>query len=128
MDAIELLMRRRNVHEFIRADKIEVVFTRKAASVKTDAGGYTPGAPETLEPQTVRIVLNKRRFNRGIVNSEAGDIPHTDYLLIGDHNLDIQVEDRFVYQGDNYHIVNLFDSRTESVLASIDLLGKDNRA
>lgn len=127
MNHTELIMRRRNVRAFIEADYIRIVLSRNAPSVKTAAGGVLPGPASTLPPQKVRIVLNKRRFNGGLVNSEAGEIPHTDYLLIAEYNRDIQVEDSFMYMAEHYKVIARYGARTESLLFSIDLLGKENR-
>lgn len=127
MNNAELVMRRRNVKAFIQADPVSVAISRKAEPIKSAAGGYTQGTPTVLAPQQARIVLNKRRFNNGIVNSEAGDIPHTDYLLIATHDKDFRVDDTFVWLGQNYSITGLHKNRTESILCSIDLLGADNR-
>lgn len=129
MNKIELLMRRRNVLAFIKADPVQIEFSRSAAPTTSAAGGRIKGAPPTtLPPQQARIVQNKRRFNNGIVNSEAGDIPHTDYLLIGKHTLDINEEDTFLWLGTHYHVTGIHLNRTESLLASIDMLGPGNHA
>ncbi len=127
MNAIELMMRRRNVLEFIKADPITLVLTRKAAPAKTAAGGYTRDTPEPITAQRARIVQNRRRYNPGIVNAEAGDIPHTDYLLLGMHTLDVEVNDEFKWIDENYRVTGIHKARTESTLCSIEMLGPDNR-
>lgn len=129
MNHTELVMRRRVVLAFIEADPIELVVTRESAPVRTAAGGFVKGVvDDPLEPQLARIVQNKRRFNNGIINAEAGDIPHTDYLLLGMHTLDVEVDDEFKWQGRNYKVTGIHELRTESTLCSIDMLGPDNRA
>lgn len=126
MNHTELVMRRRNVLAFIQADPVQVAFTRDSPPTKSAAGGFLQGTPTTLPLQQARIVQNKRRYNNGLVNSEAGDIPHTDYLLIGMHTLDVQVGDRFTWLGEHYAITGIHEARTESHLCSIDLFGKPN--
>jgi hypothetical protein len=129
MNRSELIMRRVNVREFINADPISLVISRAAVPIQnTGTGGYTQGLPSDLDPQKARIVLNKRRYNPGIVNAEAGDIPHTDYLLIGKYSLDIQEEDQFFWKGEKYKIVGIHKQRIESILAAIELLGPVNRS
>jgi hypothetical protein len=129
MNPTELLMRRRNVKAFIDADPISLELTRLPERTKSPAGGYTLSAPAAIiPPQVARIVLNKRRYNNGIVNAEAGEIPHTDYLLIGMHTLNVEVDDTFTWLGENYTITGKYKARQESTLCSIDLLGPDNRA
>lgn len=128
MDKAELIMRRRNVREFIRADSITITITRKAAAVKnTLTGGYTPGIGTPLAAQKARIVQNVRRYTAGIVNSEAGDIPNSEYRLIGLHTMDIEVDDVFLWLGENYRVIGIHEARQESVFAAIQLLGADNR-
>lgn len=128
MNWVELVMRRKNVREFINADPIDLVLTRSQPSIPNGVGGFTkaPGEPTTLNPQVARIVQNRRRFNNGIVNAEAGDIPHTDYLLIGMHTLDVEVDDTFIWLDEHYKVTGIFTKRTESTLCSIDLRGVEN--
>lgn len=126
MNRIELVMRRRNVKAFIEADPVFIELTRNGDPTKTAAGGWTPTAPSVLPRQQFRIVQNKRRYNNGIVNSEAGEIPHTDYLLLGMHTANIEEEDSFIWLGEHYKVTGIYEARTESTLCSIDLLGKKN--
>jgi hypothetical protein len=127
MNRVELIARRRVVREFIKADSVMIAIQRKPDPTATPAGGMVRGEPLTLSPQEARIVLNKRRFNNGIVNSEAGDIPHTDYLLIMEYNKDVAVDDEFQAYGSTYRVTGIYGARIESYLCSIDLLGPENR-
>lgn len=127
MNPVELLMRRRNVQAFIKADPMQLVVTRKAEPTKTDSGGYIPGTPETLTAQEARIVHNTRRYKNGLVNTEPGDIPDTDYLLIGVHTIDVKVDDEFEWLGQGYKITGIHPWRTESTLCSIQFSGPENR-
>lgn len=128
MNHTELIMRRRNVQAFIDADPISLVISRQAEPVKnTGTGGYTrSGVPNTLPSQRARIVLNKRRYTTGIVNAEAGDIPHTEYLLIGKYTLNVQVDDEFMWMGEKYKITGIHKQRIESKLCMIELAGPPN--
>lgn len=127
MKQTELIMRRRVVKSFIKVDSVLISVSRKAVPQKSGAGGYTQGAALVIPPQQARIILNKRRFNNGLVNSEAGEIPHTDYLLLAEHTKNFKADDEFVWLGENYKIVALYGARTESILCTIDLLGPTNR-
>lgn len=123
-------MRRRSVYAFIDADPVELTISRKAPAVKNPAtGGYVQSSdnPSVLEPQTMRIVQNVRRYTDGIVNAEAGDIPDTEYRLIARHDADIQELDTFVWLGEHYKVTGIHTARTESVFAAIELRGKQNR-
>ena len=127
MNKVELLARRKLVLEFIKADPVRIELTRNGAPTKTAAGGRVPTPSITLPPQRARIIMNKRRYDNGVVNSEAGDIPHTDYLLLGVHTLNVEVEDSFTWMGEHYKVTGIHEARIESKLCSIDLLGEKNR-
>jgi len=130
MDKIELLMRRRSVYAFIDADPVEIAITRERPPVKNEnTGGYTkdPAGPMTIASQRMRIVQNVRRYTDGIVNSEAGDIPNTEYRLIGRHTANIEVNDSFIWLGEHYKVTGIHVARQESIFAAIDLLGEENR-
>lgn len=129
MDKTELLMRRRNVRAFIKADPATIVIRRKASPARNpNTGGYVQGADvPPLDPQVVRIVQNVRRYTDGIVNAEAGDIPNSEYRLVGLHTLDIEVDDEFTWLNENYKVEGIHVARIESVFAAISLLGPDNR-
>lgn len=126
MNRVELIMRRRAVGEFIRADPVEVIITRPGELIETAAGGSVRGASSPLAPQQFRIVQNRRRYDNGLVNSEAGAIPHTDYLLIGIHTTDVQVDDEFEWRDNFWRVTGIHPTRTESKLCSIDFLGPRN--
>lgn len=128
MNQTELVMRRRNVAAFIKADPVNVSFTRLPEPTRTAAGGLVASGAATLPAQQARIVLNKRRYTAGLVNAEAGEIPHTDYLLIAVHTTDIKEDDSFMWLGENYRVVGIYKARQESILASIDLLGQVNKS
>lgn len=132
MNPVELIMRRRNVYAFIKADPIQLVLERKNPPTKTSSGGYTPGVETVLEPQFARIVHNTRRYKNGLVNTEPGDLPDTDYLLIGLHTLDVEVDDEFKWADLHgtegyYKITGIHPWRKESTLCSIQFTGPENR-
>lgn len=121
-------MRRRNVQAFIDADPIELIVLREAEAVKNPAsGGYVKQADVPLASQKARIVQNVRRYTTGLVNSEAGDIPNTEYRLLGMHTLDLKIDDKFKWLGENYKVLGIHEARQESTFAAIQLLGPDNR-
>lgn len=134
MNAVELTMRRINVKAFILADPVSVLFKRRPEPTRTPAGGFAPAGPAQALPsvQTARIVHNTRRYKNGLVNAEAGDIPQTDYLLIGFHDIDVEVNDTFDWEDidgvkNNYRITGIHPFRQESTLCSIEFNGPKNR-
>lgn len=126
-------MRRRNVAAFIAADPFAIELQRTPEPTKTPAGGYaSTSSPEAISSQTVRIVHNTRRYKTGLVNSEAGEIPQTDYLLIGLHTLDVKEGDLFQWddlqgRAGNYKITGIHPFRKESTLCAIEFDGPENR-
>ena len=126
MNPTELKMRRRVVQAFIKADPVQVTFNRGGDPNRTAAGGVTRGPATPLLPQQARIVQNRRRYDNGLVNSEAGYIPNTEYLLLGMHTLDVEVDDSFEWAGDTWKVTGIHPTRTESKLCSINYLGAPN--
>ena len=129
MDWAELIMRRKNVAEFVRADPVKISVIRQGDPIRTGGGGKLPGKTETLLPQTVRIVQNVRRYTAGIVNSEAGDIPNGVYVLIAKHSTNLKRDDRFIAGGEEYIVLGVSQLRKkEYTLASLDFYGLPNQA
>lgn len=120
-------MRRRQTKAFVDANPIEIVITRHGARTKTPAGGWVKSAPTTLAPQTVTLVLAKRRFNSGVINSEAGDVQDSDWLLIAPNGADIQADDEFVAYGDHYTVRSVNHLRNDEFFASVENNGAVNR-
>lgn len=130
INRVELIMRRRVVKAFIKADVMPLVLTRELPAVKNpETGGYVraSGDPSVLDPQDMRIIQNVRRYTDGLVNAEAGDIPNTEYRLLAEWNADIEEDDTFIWEGEHYYVSGIHEARDESIFASIDLLGKRNR-
>lgn len=128
MSFSELIMRRKNVSEFIRADSKMVTIERLGKPIRTAGGGTKPGELITLLPQQVRIVQNVRRFTAGIVNAEAGDVPNGLYVLIGRHTLDIKADDYFWVDGEKLLVLGISElRRKEYTLGTLDYYGKVNR-
>lgn len=126
MNRTELVMRRRVFAAFVKADPVQVEFTRQGAVVYTPAGGTVRGPSRMLDPQQGRIVQAKRRYDPGLVNSEAGSIPDTQYLLLGYHDMDVAKDDEFVWLGNHFKVVGVHPTRTESTLCAIDFNGPKN--
>ena len=128
MDKTELIMRRKNVRAFIDADPVYITIIRPGDPVKNpNTGGYLPVVATPLPPQKARIVQNVRRYTAGLVNAEAGDIPDSEYRLIGNYTLDLEANDTFTWLGEHYTVLGIHTARQESVFAAITLRGPENR-
>jgi hypothetical protein len=128
---VELIARRRLVQAFIDADFAMVTFSRAGAITKTAAGGKVRGPDTVIDEQKVAIVPAKRRYDPGVINSEAGSIMGTEYLLLGNYRLDVQENDEFLWLGLTYRIETIHPTRRaggepESILCAIVLKGVEN--
>jgi len=127
MNHAELVMRRRQVLAFVNADPVQIVLQRPTGPIKSAAGGTVRGTSTPLSPQTARIIPAKRRYDHGLVNTEPGELPKTDYLLIARHTFDGRVDDWFQWRGDNYQIKGVRPLIIgDSFLAAIDFYGPNN--
>jgi len=126
MNQAELVMRRKAIWAFIKADPVKIELEHDPEPTKTASGGLVKGPAVLRAPQTARIVQNVRRYTNGLVDSEAGFIPHTNYLLIAPHNFQVEENDRFTYNGSIWRISGINPIRHESTLCSIDFLGGPN--
>lgn len=123
---VELRLRRKNVRAFILADSVNISICRPGEKVKTEAGGTVRKPPYSLPYQRARIIQPKRRFDDGLKDVEAGWLPNSDYLLLGLHTFNGEVDDWFYWLGGKYIIRGIHPNRTESFLASLDYLGPKN--
>lgn len=127
MDWAELIMRRKNVSEFVRTAPVSIEITRTGKPVRTPGGGKLPGESKKLAKQTVRIVQNVRRYTAGLVNAETGDIPNGLYVLIARHTADVERDDIFEAEGERYIVLGVSQlRRKEYVLATLDFYGPPN--
>jgi len=121
--AVELMVRKRLVREFINVDYADVVFIRKTR-LKTSAGGYKEVELPLSKAQRIRLIPNKRRFASTFVNTEAGEIEKWPYILITDTNTDIKENDTFNYRGKDYKVMSIEPDREERTLAALDYYGE----
>lgn len=120
---VELVMARRQIDALIKADPAEVVFRRKS-KVELPDGGWRWGDPVPLPKQEVCLIPFKRRMTEFLKNTELGDVPDLPYLLLGRHNLDIEPNDLFTYNGDEFQVktVDLAEPEVKTA-AQIDYFG-----
>ena len=129
---VELIARRRVVDAFIKADSVSISLYRPGEKVQTPSGGYTRQEPFILDPQEMAIIPSKRRYDKGIINSEAGSIIKSEYLLLCRHTANVKENDSFVWLGENYEVREIHPTRSgasddvESILCAIELRGADN--
>lgn len=106
LDLKALKLLRKNMDAFIRADPVMIQLSRRV-KVKTDAGGWVQGPPQTLEPQQFRIGWFTRRLSKSVENTAEGYISVQSYILIGRYNIDLLTDDEFDYAGDHYIVTEV---------------------
>jgi len=125
MPDVELLSMRRQMDAFIAAQPLVLRLNRPVMTA-TAAGGYLEGEPEVLSPQRFRLVPFKRRFTHQVVDTQDGDIPLTQYVLVGKFNANVQTDDYFEYKGTTYRVVgvepkSLDDSRSDRRVVELEV-------
>ncbi len=121
MGSAELLLRRRNLDAFIRADPVTITFSRPT-QVNTGNGGWKPGTPTVLPPQQMRFVPFKRRLSDEIVNTQDGYQMYGEYVLVGRPNIDAEKGDEFDHNGLHYRVKDIepkSDDRAQSDRVSL---------
>lgn len=122
MNRVEVLMARRQVNALILADPVMITPARKT-QIDTGDGGWKWG-PSTPQGQVqVAIVPAKRRLSEFLVNTELGKVVDYPFILLGRHTADIQKDDTFTWQGDQYQVKSIYIKTEVSLTAQIDYFG-----
>lgn len=102
-DATELAVLKKNTDAFIASNPTDIVITR--IEEQSDGhGGFLPGEPVDLEPQTVKIQPMRDRANVMVSTAgEAVDVPT--HEVVARWDADIKKNDTFEYRGDPYRVV-----------------------
>lgn len=119
MNRVELIMRRRQVKAFINADPVDII-PERVEMVRTPAGGTTKGPVKQLDPVRVRIVNATRRFVNMQINTEAGSVPHSTFLLLAPHDAGLLEGDLFTWGGADLVVTSIHPSHEERLLAFVD--------
>ena len=125
LSRLELLMARRQIEAMILADPEMIPFQRTTL-VKQGDNSWVETGPTPIKPQQVCFIPFKRRLVEGIEGSEFGEIPNQPWVLLGRWNLDIERNDSFTWQGDEYNVVELDIKKQIHKIAHIDFKGKPN--
>ena len=107
MDKFEQKMQHRQIEAFVDAEEISVELWRKDRMELT-SGGYGWGDPYQLPAQRARLVPYKRRYTEIVVNTQYGDVPELQYLLIfPTPDANIKREDWFFHEGARYEVESI---------------------
>lgn len=109
MDSAEIRVNRRQTIRFINDNPVMIEFKRPGARVSDGAGGWTTSAGSTLAPQKVRMVIQPRAGTvQRNIDSETVD---PQYVIIGEHDLDVGMNDAFVLENRNYSVKFIREDR-----------------
>lgn len=118
-----LLILRRNLDAFIKADPVMITFSRPV-QVSTPAGGWKPGVPVTIPAQQLRFVPFKRRMSNDVQNTQDGPLQQGNYILVGRYNTDVKKGDEFSYNSLDYKVIQIepkSDDRSQTDRVTIAL-------
>jgi len=122
VNAVERIMGRRQINQIINNEGILISLERKP-KLSTAGGGWKWGTGFTLPPQQVALIPFKRRMTQFLINTELGNLPDLPYVLLGRWNLNIEKDDTFTWQGDEFTVATI-DFKTEiRVAAQVDYSG-----
>ena len=124
MNRVELMMRRREIAAWLKADQIQVILWR-SEKIETPAAGWVEGDPLPLAPQWVRLVPFKRRLTDMVFNTTAGPVEDLPYVLVGDYTLDVRQGDTFTYNEQEFKVEAVDIRRDDRVAAAVDYMGGD---
>lgn len=123
---VETIAGRRQIAQMIEDDPTEVVLRRRER-VEVPGGGWRWADPvdgTPLKPQTVKLIPFKRRMTQFLVGTELGPMADLPYVLLGYHDMDIQKDDLFTFEGGEFEVKTLDLSEPEIKLAAaIDYYG-----
>jgi len=122
---IERVMGRRQIEALILADPIDIVLIRRE-KIPAPGGGWRWGPSTPLDPQQVTLIPFKRRMTEFLVNTEMGEVPDLPYVLVGRWNLDIERDDTFTYNGDQFEVKTIDIKEEIRIAAQVDYYGAKN--
>lgn len=120
---VETIIQRRLIKAHIRAESVQLVLMRPTF-VKTDSGGLKKGEPTPIAAQTMRLIPFKRRLTVITRDTPDGNIINLAYVLLGEHDADVEVGDFFQWDGGWYDVQSIEPNRAFRTAANITYRGK----
>jgi len=114
----ELTIQRQLTKAFIDTMPVTLVLTPRT-KVPTDIGGFTWQEEEPRLPQVLRFVeLDTSRPNDPI-RTQDGIERRADFMLIGEWDAIIEVNDIFTYDGDSFTVIEMYYDNGWEVRAKV---------
>lgn len=115
---------RRLISAFIRAEPIEVQLQRPLAE-ETLAGGTVKDHDQPLPIQVFRLTPFKRRLvNDWGLSSQGQRVKTADWVLHGDHDADVKINDHFRYRDHEYLVIWVNDHNLYRTAAGLKVRGR----
>lgn len=103
----ELDVQRRLTRAFIATAPVEVTLIPEVKTA-TGSGGYTTAPGPARAPQTFKLIEPADSGAEDPVRASTGVSRYiSDYMLLGEHDADIDIDDTFVLDGNSYRVVEL---------------------
>lgn len=120
IETTELRVQRLLTASFIKADSVEVTITRNSV-VSDGEGGYTRQAV-TLAVQTMRLLPLSDGADQRL--TADGQMVAPKYMLMGDHDADLERWDTFSLDSDRYEVVFVNENRQYQVKGEVVYRGQ----
>lgn len=128
MSQAELILHRRNLDYFINTDYVMVSFNREAQT-SDSMGGRLRNVDTIIAPQKVRVIPARSRSSSMVYTLPTGEtLSSKDSLLLGRYDLDVEMKDWFVYEGNAFQVTFVRPERTTETICQLDLLGENWRS
>lgn len=121
----EVLAHRRVLRQFLHAEPLRIIIQRPTITT-TAAGGKVKSNPQDLAPQTFRLIPFKKRLTTMTRDTPDGNIVNLPYVLLGEHDADVQPGDSFEHNGGIYDVVSIEPNTSYRVAANVTYRGKKN--
>jgi hypothetical protein len=117
-------MARRQVQAEINSDPVEILPSRRT-KVDDGAGGWRYAGPPTPIDKPLRVLIApaKRRLSDMVVNTELGQVIDYPYIVLARHDADIERDDTFFWQGEEYQVKSIHIKTEVSKVAQVDYFG-----
>lgn len=121
---VELIVQRRLTRAFIKADEEKLSFTRPVS--EADGKGGQVSTATVLPVQRVRVIPLNTRSTANTISLPTGETYSArSFLLMGRHDMDIAMDDEFMWQERAWRVGYIYPERKWSTIAHLDLLGED---
>ena len=122
----ETRMHRRLLAAFLDADPVAIELQRPNL-VHTAGGGLVKGESVTLPAQQFRLVPFKKRLTQQTRDTPDGNIINLPYVLLGEHDADVQPGDYFEYENQMYDVISIEPNTAYRVAANVTYRGDSDK-